>query len=153
MNKITIVVYTSILFFLFFSGVIWGQIESDKVMPILADIYNMKYNLHVQEKVDTIDAKSGKMQIRSHATPRSAKIYGIDINQKDPIISATISYQGNISKIKGVSFTNLDSKTASAHFRLSVLPDLIKLTQIKYIGITPIMHYDHDLNMREPGKK
>ena len=151
MKIITIFINTSILFFLFFSGVIWGQIESDKVMPILADIYNMKYNLHVQEKVDTIDAKSGKVQIRSHATPGIAKYYGIDINQKDPIISATISYQGNISRIKGASFTNRDSTTASAHFRLSMLPDLIKLTQIKYIGITPIAHYDPDI--REPGKK
>jgi subtilisin family serine protease len=134
-----------ILFSLFFSQISWGQIVGAKIHPVLANVYNSKYNLTVPSNNDNtiIDEM---VQLPITITPIAAKYWGIDLSKIDPLISASIKYQGNISNIinQGVSISNINGEFASAHFPLSKLEDLNNMTEIIEIGISPVGSYTLD---------
>lgn len=156
MQTITRIINISLLIVLSFSGIIWGQIPSDKVDATLADIYNLKHKIILHRQIDTINVKAGKvLEIKKFAVksprgktgerlkvlPSVAEFWGINLNQEEPKINAIIQYRRNISniKIKGVSIRNIDSIHASVRFPLSKLQELVDNNEVIHIGLSPFV--------------
>ncbi|HEX2866292.1 MAG TPA: S8 family serine peptidase [Ignavibacteriales bacterium] len=141
-------IIATLLSYLLVPIIVFGQIQSAKVDPLLTSIYNGRISSSLLRK--TVSSSLQDMYVTDPNVSNStlSNCFGINVNDNDPIISVIINYEGDVQNIKNIGVTVYSNigNMITARLPLSKLPALESLTEVKGVSLARLMESELDVS-------